>query len=48
MRIDIIIDDTLISDTLKTTGLKTQKEAVEQGLKLPGQTHEHYLIIPNT
>jgi Arc/MetJ family transcription regulator len=34
MRTNIVIDDSLMSDALKATGLKTKKEAVEQGLKL--------------
>jgi Arc/MetJ family transcription regulator len=34
MRTNIVIDDRLMSDALRVTGLKTKKEAVEQGLKL--------------
>lgn len=34
MRTNIIIDDKLMSDALKATGLRTKKEAVELGLKL--------------
>lgn len=33
MRTNIEIDDTLMADALKATGLKTKKEAVELGLK---------------
>lgn len=33
MRTNIEIDDTLMADTLRLTGLKTRKEAVEQGLR---------------
>jgi Arc/MetJ family transcription regulator len=33
MRTNIVIDDKLMSDTLKATGLKTKREAVELGLK---------------
>ena len=33
MRTNIIIDDTLMEDVLKATGLKTKREAVELGLK---------------
>jgi Arc/MetJ family transcription regulator len=33
MRTNIEIDDKLMNDTLKATGLKTKKEAVELGLK---------------
>jgi Arc/MetJ family transcription regulator len=34
MRTNIVIDDALMSNALKVTGLKTKKEAVEEGLKL--------------
>jgi Arc/MetJ family transcription regulator len=34
MRTNIVIDDNLMSNALKVTGLKTKKEAVEEGLKL--------------
>ncbi|MCP4487017.1 MAG: type II toxin-antitoxin system VapB family antitoxin [Gammaproteobacteria bacterium] len=34
MRTNIVIDDTLMDDALKATGLTTKKEAVEMGLKL--------------
>ncbi len=34
MRTNIVIDDQLMSEALKTSGLKTKKEAVEQGLLL--------------
>lgn len=33
MRTNIIIDDELIAETLRVTGLKTKKEVVELGLK---------------
>jgi Arc/MetJ family transcription regulator len=33
MRTNIVIDDTLMKDALKATGLKTKKEAVELGLQ---------------
>ncbi|MFA6072387.1 MAG: type II toxin-antitoxin system VapB family antitoxin [Janthinobacterium sp.] len=33
MRTNIIIDDTLMADVLKATGVKTKREAVELGLK---------------
>ena len=33
MRTNIVIDDTLMQEALKATGLKTKKEAVELGLK---------------
>jgi len=34
MRTNIVIDDKLMTDALKATGLRTKKEAVEEGLKL--------------
>jgi len=34
MRTNIVIDDKLMNDALKATGLGTKKEAVELGLKL--------------
>ncbi len=34
MRTNIVIDDKLMEDALKATGLRTKKEAVEQGLQL--------------
>ncbi len=33
MRTNIVIDDALMADTLKATGLKTKREAVELGLR---------------
>lgn len=33
MRTNIVIDDTLMDDALKLTGLRTKREAVELGLK---------------
>ncbi len=33
MRTNIVIDDKLMNDTLKSTGLKTKREAVELGLR---------------
>jgi len=34
MRTNIVIDDQLMADALKATGLSIKKEAVELGLKL--------------
>ena len=34
VRTNIVIDDQLMADALKATGLNTKKEAVEEGLKL--------------
>ena len=33
MRTNIVIDDELMRDTLRATGLKTKREAVEAGLR---------------
>jgi Arc/MetJ family transcription regulator len=33
MRTNIVIEDRLMRDTLRATGLKTKREAVEQGLR---------------
>ena len=34
MRTNIVIDDNLMEQAFKATGLKTKKDVVEQGLKL--------------
>ena len=34
MRTNIVIDDELMANALKATGLRTKKEAVEEGLRL--------------
>jgi Arc/MetJ family transcription regulator len=34
MRTNIVIDDELMANALKATGLETKKDVVEQGLKL--------------
>jgi Arc/MetJ family transcription regulator len=33
MRTNIVIDDKLMRDTLRATGLKTKREVVEEGLR---------------
>jgi Arc/MetJ family transcription regulator len=33
MRTNIVIDDKLMDESLRITGLKTKREAVEQGLR---------------
>lgn len=40
MRTNIEIDDQLMSDTLKATGLKTKREAVELGLRTLLRLHQ--------
>jgi len=44
MRTNIVIDDKLMADALKATGLNTKKEAVEQGLKLLIQRNKQQAI----
>ena len=34
MRTNIVIDDDLMAEVLQATGIKTKREAVEEGLKL--------------
>lgn len=34
VRTNIVIDDDLMEQTLKATGLRTKREAVEQGLRM--------------
>ncbi|MDR8393982.1 type II toxin-antitoxin system VapB family antitoxin [Aliifodinibius sp. S!AR15-10] len=34
MRTNVVIDDDLMDEALKVSGLKTKKDAVEEGLKL--------------
>ena len=33
MRTNIVIDDSLMRETVRATGLKTKREAVEEGLR---------------
>lgn len=44
MRTNIVIDDTLMQEVIKITGLKTKKEAVEAGLKLLLQRNKQQAI----
>ena len=44
MRTNIVIDDKLMTDALKTTGLSTKKEAVELGLRLLIQRNKQQAI----
>ena len=34
MRTNVVIDDRLMADALKSSGLKTKKDAIEAGLRL--------------
>lgn len=40
MRTNIVIDDKLMADTLRATGLTTKKEVVELGLKTLLRLHQ--------
>ena len=44
MRTNIVIDDKLMDNALKATGLKTKKEVVEEGLKLLIQRNKQQAI----
>lgn len=44
MRTNIVIDDALMNDALKATGLNTKKDAVEQGLRLLIQRNKQQAI----
>ncbi len=44
MRTNIVIDDELMSQALKATGLQTKKDVVEQGLKLLVQRKQQQSI----
>ena len=34
MRTNVVVDDNLMASALKVSGLKTKKDAIEEGLKL--------------
>ncbi len=38
MRTNVVIDDNLMESALKVSGLRTKKDAIEEGLKLLVQT----------
>lgn len=40
MRISIVIDDKLMEETLRATGLKTKREAIELGLRTLLRLHQ--------
>jgi Arc/MetJ family transcription regulator len=44
MRTNIVIDDKLMRDTLKATGLRTKREAVELGLRTLLRLHQQEQI----
>lgn len=44
MRTNIVIDDELMADAIKATGLKTKKEVVEKGLKLILQQNQQQAV----
>ena len=44
MRTNIVIEDDLMEEALKVSGLKTKREAVEEGLRLLVQTRRQKRI----
>lgn len=44
MRTNIVINDQLMSSALHASGLRTKREAVEQGLKLLVRQHQQQAI----
>ena len=44
MRANVVIDDRLMDTALKTSGLRTKKDAIEAGLKLLVQFSEQKVI----
>ena len=44
MRTNVIIDDNLMNSALKVSGLRTKKDAIEEGLKLLVQTRSQSRI----
>ena len=44
MRTNIVIDDQLMADALKASGLKTKREAVEEGLQLLIKRHKQRAV----
>ena len=44
MRINIVTDDKLMRDTLRATGRKTKREAVELGLQILLRSHRQAAI----
>ena len=44
MRTNIVIDDKLMKDTLRATGLKTKREAVELALRTVLRLHQQEAI----
>ena len=44
MRTNVVIEDDLMEEALKVSGLKTKREAVEEGLRLLVQTRRQKRI----
>lgn len=44
MRTNIVIDDELMANALKVSGLQTKKDAVEEGLKLLIKLNEQQAV----
>ncbi len=44
MRTNVVIDDTLMDEALKIPGLKTKRQAIEEGLRLLVRTRQQEKI----
>ena len=44
MRTNVVVDDNLMKSALKASGLKTKKDAIEEGLKLLVQVRSQKAI----
>jgi Arc/MetJ family transcription regulator len=44
MRTNVVVDDRLMNDALRLSGLRTKKSAIEAGLKLLVQVHRQRRI----
>lgn len=44
MRTNVVVDDDLMASALKASGLKTKKDAIEEGLKLLVQVRSQKAI----
>ena len=44
MRTNVVVDDNLMTSALKASGLKTKKDAIEEGLKLLVQVRSQKAI----
>ena len=46
MRTNVVVDDDLMASALKVSGLRTKKDAIEEGLKLLVQVKRQQEIKP--